>query len=336
MSTIKSFNSYINHVFFVVDQSGSMSHLKNDVVKIFDNQIANLARQSQTLDQETRVSVYVFSDTVKCVVFDKDVLRLPSLKDIYSPAGSTALIDGTMRAIDDLKKTPELYGDHAFLGFVLTDGQNNINNNLAPDLKKLIDGLPDHWTLAVLVPSATDSHYAKSFGFPSQNIQIWNPNADGLEEISKKIIDTTNSYMMGRSQGVRGTKNLFQLNTDLKSTVIKNRLSEISPSLFEVLLVRKDDVIKPFVESWTKQPYRIGSCYYQLVKPEKIQTDKNIAIWESKTGKLYMGDTARDLLGLPNYEVKVSPADYKNYEVFVQSTSVNRKLPKSSKLIFMK
>ena len=35
---------------------------------------------------------------------------------------------------------------------------------------------------------------------------------------------------------------------------------------------------------------------------------------------------ARQLLGLPDYEVKVSPTSHPNYDLFIQSTSVNRKL----------
>jgi Mg-chelatase subunit ChlD len=51
----------INHIVFVVDESGSMQLLSKDVVKVFDSQIQHLAQRSQELDQETRVSVYLFN-----------------------------------------------------------------------------------------------------------------------------------------------------------------------------------------------------------------------------------------------------------------------------------
>lgn len=78
------------------------------------------------MDQETRVTVFQFDDVVECLVYDKDVLRLPSLRNIYGPArANTALIDATIKAVNELKETPERYGDHAFLCYVLTDGQEN-------------------------------------------------------------------------------------------------------------------------------------------------------------------------------------------------------------------
>jgi hypothetical protein len=67
--------NYINHVALVLDASSSMSHLSRKVVDVADQQIAYLARRSRELDQETRVTVYVFADKVECVIYDKDVLR---------------------------------------------------------------------------------------------------------------------------------------------------------------------------------------------------------------------------------------------------------------------
>lgn len=46
--------NYINHIALVLDASGSMQYLAQDVVKVADNQIAYLAQRSNELDQETR------------------------------------------------------------------------------------------------------------------------------------------------------------------------------------------------------------------------------------------------------------------------------------------
>lgn len=40
-------NNYINHVLFVIDKSGSMSHLTQDVIRVFDSQIEHLAKRSR-------------------------------------------------------------------------------------------------------------------------------------------------------------------------------------------------------------------------------------------------------------------------------------------------
>jgi|GEM_PF-6847400 len=58
---------YINHVAIVIDESSSMSHLKDRVVEQVDNQIKHLAARSKELNQETRVSLYLFSDSARCI-----------------------------------------------------------------------------------------------------------------------------------------------------------------------------------------------------------------------------------------------------------------------------
>lgn len=88
--------NYINHVALVLDASSSMRRLSHKVVEVADQQIAYLARRSQELDQETRVTVYVFADQVECVIYDKDVLRMPSLKQMYRVGGMTALLAATL------------------------------------------------------------------------------------------------------------------------------------------------------------------------------------------------------------------------------------------------
>ena len=90
------------------------------------------------------------------------------------------------------------------------------------------------------------------------------------------------------------------------------------------------------MEAWTKRPYRLGSAYYQVTKPEKIQAGKVVAVIEKATGKMYSGPESRKLVGLPDYEVKASPADFKDFDLFVQSHSTNRKLVKDTHLIVFK
>lgn len=328
--------NYINHVVFVIDRSGSMSHLTNEVVKVFDSQVEYLAKRSQELDQETRVSVYLFNGHTDCIVYDKDVLRLPSLRNLYSPDGSTALLNATLKAIEDLKQTPELYGDHAFLLYVLTDGENTDNHYLSPELCKAIGALKDNWTLAVLVPDQKGVHEAKKFGFPANNIQVWATDNKGIREVGETLKKVTSAYMSARATGVRGTKSLFTLDTsNLNSSTIRNTLDELRPSEYCLLSVHKDAVIKPFIESW-KLPFVQGSAYYELTKAETVQAGKQICVQDKLNGKVYAGVNARNILGLPPHEIKVNPATHGNHRLFVQSTSTNRKLVKGTQLLVLK
>ena len=336
MNITKAKPNYINHIALVLDASGSMDHLQKTVVKVADQTIKDLATRSKEMEQETRVSVYTFDywNNINCVIFDKDVLRLPSIQGLYQTHGQTALIDATLKAIDDLETTSTIYGDHSFLIYVLTDGQENNSRNRAIVLEEKLKKLADNWTLACFVPNAQGAHYAKGCGFQKDNVSIWDSTTErGLEEVGEKIRQTTDAYYTIRSKGFRGSRNLFSLG-DIDAKQVKQNLSALHYGQFRVIPVDVEGPIAEFVERHLRRPYRSGEAYYQLMKPETIQPQKAIALY-SKDHKVYVGREARQILGLPDYEVRVNPSSNLDYEVFVQSTSVNRKLIPGTKLLVL-
>lgn len=331
--------NYINHISLVLDASYSMGRRATEVVKVADAQIAYLAQRSKELDQETRVTVYTFNDYVKCCIYDKDVLRLPSIASHYEIGGNTALLDATIKSQQDLAETAQRYGDHAFLTFVLTDGQENRSAHGARQvLKTMIEGMEDNWTLAVLVPDKLAEHDAKNHGFPKDNIAIWDVNSkEGLNEAASRIRVATNTFMENRSLGIRGSRTLFSTGVDtLNKAAIKNaKLKPISKSTYTVLDVTAPSPIRDYVQVCGLQ-FVIGKAFYQLTKTESIQSQKAIAIRNRKTGTFYTGADARDILNLPfGIEVRVKPDFNPDYDVFVQSTSVNRKLVPGTKLLVL-
>lgn len=329
-------SNVINHVLFCLDASYSMKGLRDTTVKVFDNQVKHLAELSRNLNQEIRITVYSFDDDVKNLIFDMDVFRVPSIDSLYHIGGNTVLLDATIKGVTDLKQTLTLYGEHTFLGFVLTDGEENRSKNKPADLQKLFNTLPDNWTLAILVPNQTGKFTAEKYGFPKDNIQIWDTTTDGLEKASDIVRAATTEYIKSTSTGVRSSKNMFSVDTsNLKADVIKKKLKELKSSEYSIFPVTAKVAVKPFVEGWTKD-YVIGSAYYQLSKTEKIQPNKQIVVQHKMNGKVYGGSEGRNLLGLPNYEVKVNPVDHKDYIIYVQSASVNRWLVPGTNLLVMK
>lgn len=358
--------NYINHIALVLDASSSMQRHTRELVRVADAEIEHLARRSQELEQETRVTVYTFDDDVRCVVYDKDVLRLPSLRGLYRAEGNTALIAATVKALDDLAETPQRYGDHAFLTYVLTDGQENVSrwstvfggsgqrrwdlrgparhtlDELVVKLRGRLDDLPDNWTVGALVPDVHGAHEAKRFGFPANNVAVWDTSrADGTVEVFSSTIRTaTETFMVGRSRGLRGSKTLFaggadQVNTEKRAALGLRELAKDRYTLYSVTGGVAVE-IRPYVEDQTAGPYVPGRGFYELVKPEKIQPQKKIMVRNRKSGRVYAGQNARDLLGLPaDVEVRVKPETNPQYQIFVQSTSVNRKLHPGTKLLVL-
>lgn len=334
----KPTQGYINHIALVLDASSSMGRHSRDLVRVADAQIGYLAQRSRDLDQETRITVYVFADTVQCVIYDKDVLRMPSIAEYYRPHGMTALMDASLLALDDLALTPEKYGDHAFLIYVLTDGAENASHRPdRHDLAYRLAGLPDHWTVAALVPDATGMHEAKRFGFPGQNVAVWDATSTrGVEEAGRVIRDATDRFMTGRAQGVRGSRSLFSTGADaVNAATVRSSLTPLAADRYMLVPVTRETPIKEWVEDDCGLTYRIGSAYYQLNKTENIQPGKKIAVVEKRTGLVYAGSEARGLIGLPDIQVRVKPDRNPEYDVYVQSTSVNRKLLPGTKLLVM-
>ncbi len=332
--------NYINHVALVLDASGSMRHRKDAVIKVADAQIAHLAQRSRELDQETRVTLYLFNDKVTCLTYDKDVLRLPSIAGSYRPDGQTALIDAAIQSQQDLDKTPELYGDHAFLTYILTDGQENHSRNRADKLMQVLDALAANRTVAVFVPDQSCKFEAKKFGFPAENIAIWDANsARGVEEVGSRIRETTDSFMSLRSTGMRGSRNIFSIGlANVNAQTVRSALRPLTPHQYHMIGVknRKDMDIRTFVEQVGGIDYVIGRSFYQLMKTEEIQRQKLVLVREKRTGNVFGGPEARDLIGLPrDVTVKVKPDWNPEYDVFVQSTSVNRKLVPGTDLIVL-
>lgn len=335
MATFKAAVNKTNHFVLVLDASGSMTRWKKQVIAVADNLVNYLADDSKALEQETRITVYAFSGwkEIECLIYDMDVLRMPSIETLYDTYNMTALLDATHLAIDDLLMTPQKYGDHSFVLYVLTDGQeNNSRKSSSTSMGSKINSLPENWTVGIFVPDSAGVARAINCGFPEGNTRIWDAtSAAGFETVGKVVRDTSRAFMEGRKQGVRGYNaktghSLFRM-ADLSVSDIKHNLDVVPRSEYVILPVPFDCRIDDFVVNSTGRPYKIGSTYYRLTKTETIQPNKQIAILLND-GNLYMGeaDKVRTLLQLPSDYAKVAKDVHRDYTIYVQSTAINRKL----------
>jgi Mg-chelatase subunit ChlD len=111
-------------------------------------------------------------------------------------------------------------------------------------------------------------------------------------------------------------------------------LRAVSPGRFQVLDVDKDCAIKEFVGE-QGATFKKGRGFYEFTKTETIQGYKEIVLMDRKTGDMFEGRAARDMLGLPeDSTARIKPTSLDKYMVFVQSTSVNRKLIGGTKFLY--
>jgi hypothetical protein len=251
----------------------------------------------------------------------------------------TALIDATLKALDDLAQTrgalrrprlPRLRPDRR--------ARRTRPRRRADELARRLHGLrtTGRWRLRA---GPEGKFEAKKFGFPADNIAVWDATTDaGLTEVGSKIRMATDTFMVNRASGMRGSRSMFSMGADAlnRQTVQQAQLQVVPRGSYQLLLVTNRDplTIRDFVEQSGYQ-YRIGSAYYQLSKTETIQKQKDIAVYQRSTGKVYTGVQARALLGLPDMTVRVKPDHNPDFDVFVQSTSTNRKLIRATQLLLL-
>lgn len=327
---------HINHYALVIDVSGSVYPFINQMIELADKTIDRLREKSVKMNQETRLSIYTFSDKVECVVFDVDVTRLGSLAGKFRADGRTALMDGIGHTIDDLETIPTKYGDHAYVLYIITDGEENASRRYdVVSLRKKIEELDENWTLSVLVPNRDGVAEAKRFGIPAECIETWDVTKAGLDRIIEEIGRSSEVFMEARTQGIRGMKGLLKLNLkDLDKSTIKANLQEVDGRTYRIYPITSNTPIKDFVEK-VKKTYVKGLAYYQLTKTELVQHHKEVLVFDRTKKKLYRGASARQVLNLPDYDVKVNPELNDKFDIFIQSTSVNRKLVAGQNLVLL-
>lgn len=331
----------MNEFGVVIDESLSMSQHRETVPQVIDGLVAHLAKQSQVMEQETRISVYAFNSrgTARCLVWNTDVLRIPSIKGLYRPGGNTALIDCTCLAIDDHQMIPVKYGEHSFWIDAITDGQEN--NSARPDrLRTLLPGLPEEWTVTAHVPDERGRGFAVRNGFHPENVQLWDPSGS-FEQIGRSLIESADRFMAGRKQGIRGYSRggLFTL-ARLDVGDVERTLTPLTRGSYTIETNKTPNPIeiRDFVPMTAKVDYHAGVAFYEFgERTVKVQARKQVFVQtQGERGPVYGGPDARRLLDLPDYEVIVAKAKFPDYSIFVQSTSYNRKILPGQRVLVLR
>lgn len=228
--------------------------------------------------------------------------------------------------------------DISFLVMAVTDGGENasIRWNAQSIARKIVElQATDRWTFVFRVPRGYGVQLTR-LGIPAGNILEWDQTERGVEVASRATSEAFTQYYSARASGTTSTRSFYT--TDLSGVskaTVKSKLVDISNEV-QFFDVKATDSIKPFVETKTKKPYVAGTAFYQLTKKEdEVQDYKQIALRDKKSGTVYSGVQARNILGLPhNGTVKVAPGNHGGYDIFIESTSVNRKLLPGTQVLY--
>jgi len=139
------------------------------------------------------------------------------------------------------------------------------------------------------------------------------------------------SNMTSNFDKLRGRKTTKTSPRRYSSSDTSDELLPVIPDRFQVMKVNKTVDIKGLVEyNLGHGTFSKGAGFYQFgSKSVTVQPYKQVVLVERDTGEMWTGKAARKILKLSDYEnTELYPrdVDLHKYRVFIQSTSVNRKL----------
>lgn len=340
-----------DYVGISLDHSASMRGLTELAARDYNQMISDIKTNAIEFQQDIIVSRvncgYGSTANVSVEVQNSSVSALEQIPEhSYEANGrGTPLFDSVGLLIDIFEKMPDAGQQNvSFLINIITDGGENASQYWsARKLSQKIQALQatDRWTFVFRTPRGYSGHLINQLGLFPGNVQEWDQTKSGFERSTVETSSAMNGYFTARSQGKTAVRSFYANIKDLSSTEVKAQLTDISSqvTLWKVQTEAEASNIREFVEHKLGDKMLKGAAFYSLVggkkSADKVQASKLILIRDKTTGVIYFGSAARDLIGLSKTgDVKVRPGDLGNWELFIQSTSVNRKLSVGTELIY--
>lgn len=335
-----------NYIGFVNDHSGSMGSKAAAAMQDYNATITAIKDAASREMLDTVVSVVGVgvgkhrpelnnSEVERQVMVSNPHVLRP--KTNWPTPGGTPLWDGIMDMIALHQNLPDIQSqDVSVLISVTTDGRDEYSRMFTKEaLGAKIRELQatGRWTFVFRVPKGY-SRYLEGLGVPSDNIQEWENSAAGMAASTQAQTKAVDAYFTLRSTGAKSS-NVFYSST---AAVDTSKLTDISKDVSLYIVGDSQDgiMVKDFILT-KRMEYLVGAAFYQLIKTEaRVQPHKLILIRDRKTGAVYAGSEARSMLGLDTINnARVHPNHGNgNYDIFIQSESVNRKLPKGTGVLY--
>lgn len=314
----------------VCDHSSSMSRYLSQANKDI-NEILHAYNESAD-DICVKVSILPFSSTVDSYdEWNTDVTRLQNRESLYRSSGSTALYDAIGTILNDFSNFP-VSEDTQFMIMIFTDGEENSSTIFTPlDLNKKISELQNkgNWTITLRAPNSDLSqNMARKIGILFNNIHFWDGRTvESYQESTHKTVAGIRQYINDTKIGARSSKTFYANLDNVSPEVIKNSMVDISKDV-DIYMTTMTEEVKPFILS-RRGSFVPGTVFYELVKSEwVVQEYKRIMVRSKLNGSVYIGDNAKSILKLPSTgSYSLHPGDHGDFNIFIQSNSVNRKLP---------
>ena len=327
-----------NYIGFVNDHSGSMAHLAKAAMKDYNTMIQSVrdAASREMLDTiVSTVGIGLFLNPVQRQVVNSNPHVLREVKS-WAANGMTPLYDGIYDMIELFESLPDAKNKNvSFLISVTTDGGENGSRRIsASSLRTKLEALQatGRWTFVFRVPEG-HAQTVSYLGVPAGNIQEWETTTQGMEKSSVVTQAAMNNYFTARAAGATSSTTFYADATKVDTS----KLTDISKkaSLYVVPAEDMGIEIRDFILRH-RMEYLKGAAFYQLTKTEaRVGHKKLILVRDRNTGQIFAGTDARKMIGMPtDKNARLHPGDHGNYDIFIQSESVNRKLVGGTGIVY--
>jgi hypothetical protein len=336
------------HCAFCIDESGSIAAagITKPLVEAYNQTVTDIRQSVLDEGQEASMTALAFGDRVlkhRILYVGQQVQTVEPLKvSDLNPTGMTPLFDSVWRAIKKLEELDDGKPETSLVVSVITDGHEN--QSVDPGVPTTVREIEkktatDRWTFTFLVPNGHEDGFCHKFNVPRGNVQGWDTKtARGTKEAG---IVTSTAYRSFFAEKTRGggkkmsSKSFYSSTADLTVREARSTLSEITGQVQFIQAPVECQIRQCILDSgleWIK-----GAAFYALIKTEKkVQPYKMVALRVKTSRKVYSGQAAREMLGIGQATgtVRLVPGDHGKFDVFIQSTSVNRKIPAGTEVLY--
>lgn len=330
-----------NYVGFVNDHSGSMASLAKAAITDYNANSGAVkdAATREMLDTVVSVVGIGLSDggygVKRQVVISNPHVLKPVI--VWPTPGGTPLFDGIGDIIELFESLPD-YDDVnvSFLVMTTTDGDERHSKKynrttLGAKIKTL--QATGRWTFVCRVPSGAKGTL-HGLNIPLDNIQEWATTSEGMAQSTQATTQGINQFYAARSAGAKSSTVFYADASAVNTSALVDITSKVS--LYVVPSEFNGKEIRDFILTKRMQ-YLKGAAFYQLTKTEaRVSHTKLILIRErNNSNRIFAGKEARQMIGMPtDRNARLHPGDHGEYDIFIQSESVNRHLVAGTGVVY--
>jgi uncharacterized protein YegL len=185
------------HLYVLLDRSGSMQVMRDDVIAGFNELLAEQKASTVNGELEPRITLVQFDDVDlhEVVVDAQRVSKVPMLTiETFAPRGMTPLLDATTALLTRARTraTARKHADRrpeAVVVVTITDGEENASRHTtrAALVQQIRKQEKKGWTFAFLGAGLDAYDEAGALGYDSRSVQAWAPDGTGARHALRAI-----------------------------------------------------------------------------------------------------------------------------------------------------